>query len=338
MIKIVGDINFTDGFFDTGFGVGSRINSGNDPFQYLSRNTDDFWIGNFECVCSNISNKRGIYAKQFIINPSLLSSIVHLDIYGVANNHVMQHGGDAYQVLLQSIKDNGAQYVGSDIDRSIIFDYQTKKIGILAFNQRPENFSSTPLYWSMPEYKEIEFELAKLSDCDFRIAYVHWGNEFINYPYIDQKQLAHWMVDSGVDLIVGMHPHVLQGYEIYKGKYIFYSLGNFVFNMPWSNTRYSAIINLDVQNNFSVSYDYVHINNDYFPRIVNESEVPSINRFDYLNSLLDKQNENEVYYRKVFKYIAQYRRANYLYMVKNMYRFRLKDVLAIMIDYIKRKF
>lgn len=86
MIKIVGDINFADDFFDTGFGVGSRINSGNDPFQYLSRNTDDFWIGNFECVCSNISNKCGIYAKQFIINPSLLSSIVHLDVYGVAHS------------------------------------------------------------------------------------------------------------------------------------------------------------------------------------------------------------------------------------------------------------
>ena len=107
---------------------------------------------------------------------------------------------------------------------------------------RPENFSETPLYWSMPEYSEIEEEIEKLSGCDFRIAYVHWGNEFINYPYVDQKNLAHLMIDKGADIIIGMHPHVLQGFEVYKGKYIFYSLGNFVFNMPWTPTKYAELL------------------------------------------------------------------------------------------------
>ena len=202
MLRITGDINFTDGFFDTGFGVGSSIKSGADPFVNLDR--------------------------QFIISPDDMSHIRHFDLYGVANNHVMQHGCAAYENMLEYLKQRGCMYVGSKDRKSVVIEHQGKRIGIIAFSLRPENFSETPLYWSMPEYSEIEDEIEKLSGCDFRIAYVHWGNEFINYPYIDQKNLAHLMIDKGADIIIGMHPHVLQGFEVYKGKYIFYSLGNFV--------------------------------------------------------------------------------------------------------------
>lgn len=78
MLKIVGDINFTDGFFDTGFGVGSAIKRGLNPFDKLERNDADVWIGNFECVCSDSSHKNGIYKKQFIISPETISGISHL--------------------------------------------------------------------------------------------------------------------------------------------------------------------------------------------------------------------------------------------------------------------
>ena len=68
------------------------------------------------------------------------------------------------------------------------------------------------------------------NDC-FKIVYLHWGNEFVNCPSETQIKLAHWLVDLGFDLIVGMHSHVLQGFEEYKGKYIFYSIGNCLFDM-----------------------------------------------------------------------------------------------------------
>jgi len=73
MLKIVGDINFSDGFFDTGFGVGSRIKKGLNPFEYINRSSEDMWIGNCECVISDLSNKKGIYSNQFRISPSSLS-------------------------------------------------------------------------------------------------------------------------------------------------------------------------------------------------------------------------------------------------------------------------
>lgn len=337
MLRIIGDINFTDGFFDTGFGVGSSIAKGADPFAKLNRSKSDFWIGNFECVCSDVSDKDGIYMKQFRISPEDMSHIRHFDLYGVANNHVMQHGCAAYENMLDYLERSGCLYVGSKSRKSLIIKHQGKMIGIIAFSLRPENFSETPLYWSMPEYSEIEDGIGKLSGCDFRIVYVHWGNEFINYPYVDQKSLAHLMIDKGADMIIGMHPHVLQGFEVYKGKYIFYSLGNFVFNMPWTPTKYAAIVNVDFNGcQPEISWDYAKIGIDYFPRLLDENQVPEEFRFDYLNSLLQKADENERYYSNVFACMKKYRRSNYLDILHNVTKFKFSDLHSIVRDFVDR--
>ena len=132
MLKILGDINFSDGFFDMGFGVGSAIKKGFDPFAKLYRKRTDFWIGNLECVCANTSDKQGVYAKQFLISPRDLMHVKHLDLYGVANNHVMQHGESAYREMLWYLGDHGVQYVGSLERRSTTFFHEGKKVGIMA--------------------------------------------------------------------------------------------------------------------------------------------------------------------------------------------------------------
>ncbi len=338
MIKIVGDILFSDGSFDIGYGVGSLIEKNYDPFKNIYRKESDFWIGNFECVCSNTSNQKGVYRRQFRIEPKSLSNIKHLDMYGVANNHVMQHGDEAYREMLKYFDDNKIKYVGSKINKSKTFEHQDKKVGVISFSQRPEIFSVNPLYWSLPEYKELESEINKLSLCDFKIAYIHWGNEFINYPYIDQRQFAHWLVDSGIDLIIGMHPHILQGFEIYKEKYIFYSLGNFVFNMPWDPLKYSAIVNVDFNNEKAeVSYDYVELIN-YFPVVVNEKDIPKEFRFAYLNKLFnDKNIENEKYFAEIFAERKKYRKANYIDIASNLYKMNIIDTYSMLSDFVKRR-
>lgn len=335
MLRILGDINLTDGFFDTGFGVGSSIKNGAKPFTKLKKSDDDFWIGNFECVCASTSNKKGTHAKQFIISPDSLSHIKHLDLYGVANNHVMQHGDKAFNEMLRYFESINIQYVGSNNRKGTVFTQQGKRIGIIAFSQRPDNFTKEPLYWSLPEYEEIRHELTKLSDCDYKIVYVHWGNEFINYPYNDQKAFAHFLIDEGADLIVGMHPHVLQGYEIYKGKHIFYSLGNCVFNMAWEPTKYSIVVNVDLSSEPKVSYEYLRIEDDYFPRIV--KDVPDYYSMEKLNKLISNSFENEVYYKQVFTKAKEYKKANQKDIAKYIYKQNINDLFTMLCDYVKRK-
>jgi hypothetical protein len=65
---------------------------------------------------------------------------------------------------------------------------------------------------------------------DFKILNFHWGNEYVHIPSVAQRKMAYKFIESGADVIVGHHPHVIQPYEKYKGGHIFYSLGNFMFD------------------------------------------------------------------------------------------------------------
>lgn len=338
MIKIVGDINFSDGFFDTGLGIGTSIKNKKNPFSKLKKREGDLWIGNLECVVSKSSNKSGIYKKQFLVDPDNLGFANFIDYYNVANNHIMQHGEEAYKNTTDFLKKKKINYFGCQNQKTKCFNYKGKKISITGFSQRDEKFSKSPSYWYNPEYSEISEEFSKIIEHDFKIAYIHWGNEFINKPYNDQKKFARWLIDLGFDLIIGLHPHVLQGYEEYKGKRIYYSLGNFIFNMPLLSTRYSCVINLDFKGSeVQISNDYIHIERDNFPRVIDEKDMPNNLTFNLLNELIDNEVENEVYYNEVNNYVRKNRRANYKFIVRNFFNYKIKDIVDIFLDYIKRK-
>jgi poly-gamma-glutamate synthesis protein (capsule biosynthesis protein) len=77
--------------------------------------------------------------------------------------------------------------------------------------------------------------------------YPHWGTEYALTPNKKQVRLAHEWIDAGVDVIIGHHPHVIQSVEVYKDKYIFYSLGNFIFDQYFSfNTTHGIGVSAEV--------------------------------------------------------------------------------------------
>jgi len=338
MIHIVGDVCFSDGYFDSGFGVGSQISKGHNPFQHINFQSGDLWLGNMECVLSTQSNRYGIHRKQFRTDPSLLSGLHHLDIYSVANNHVMQHGIEAYAKMLNYIHESGSKYVGDLHTKSLIIPHQGYNIGILAFSQHDEKFIKPPAYWYQPELNEVASEYSKIAECEIRIAYIHWGCEFIDFPYIDQQQFAHWLIDTGFNLVVGVHPHVLQGYEKYKDGYIFYSLGNFLFNMPTQETRNSAVLHTEYhQDTLTVTFDYVSIDMTNCPRFVSEAEIPESIRFSSLNKKLRPYTENEVYFNTLFQNRARYRKQNKRFIMSSFFRYNYSDLIEIFGDYFNRR-
>lgn len=330
MIRILGDVCFADGYFDRGQGVGTSIINGADPFKYFYRNNKDFWIGNFECVCSE--NQR----EHFVITPEALGAVKHIDLYGIANNHIMQIGEDGFNDTITFLDHKGIKYAGSNDQKSICFEHEGHTVGFMAFSMRPDNFSEKPLYWHLPELSDIEREIESQRNCDFRIAFIHWGYEFINRPNIEQRQMAHWLIDSGIDLVVGMHPHVAQGAEVYKGKYIFYSLGNTVFNMPWEPTKYGLLVNVDLSGTVErVWSDYIKIESDFFPRIV--KDVPENFSRGYLDSLLAQTIENEQYFALVRKYTDEYTSVNRRSIAKRMMKMPIREKVALIADFAKRR-
>ena len=336
MLVFTGDINLTDWYFNAGFGIGTRIANGFDPFRKLERNANDLWVGNFEGVASNVTDSVGFAGEVFRVPPKVLQKLNHFDVYGLANNHAMQHGKEAYQQTFEAICGYGSKCFGADKQRSVIVKHQGKMVSITGMCLRIDDFTDDPSYWYNPEYKEIEKELKTLPEDAFKVLYIHWGNEYINRPSSAQKKFAHWLIDAGFDLIIGMHPHVLQGYEEYNGKYIFYSLGNFVFEMAWEPTKIGAIVKFDLDTKQS-SAEYIHIENDCTPVVVEESKIPAEWRLGYLNEVLKKEDNSEQYHAEISRNYTAYRKANHRYIINNMIKHPTLGN-SLLKDFIKRRF
>ncbi|MBR8719425.1 hypothetical protein IX307_000593 [Bacteroides pyogenes] len=337
MIYFTGDVNLTDWIFNVGFGIGTNIAKGLDPFKYLERKEGDLWIGNFEGVASPVSANKGIYSKAFRVEPEALENLHHMDIYGFANNHAMEHGGEAYSETVKSLEGYGSKVFGMRDRKSVLFEHQVQKCSITGMCLRIEATKEAPLYWYNPEYKEIEAELASLPADAFKILYVHWGNEYINRPSVAQKKFAHWLLDIGFDLIIGMHPHVLQGYEDYHSKRVYYSLGNCVFDMPSEQCKIGALVGLDFVDGKPIySEQYLHIDGECCPHVVTESNIPEEWRFGYLNERLKIDDNTEEYHSEIQKGYLVYRKANRMQLLGSAFS-HPGSFCGVLMDFIKRR-
>ena len=338
MLKFVGDINITDWDFNFGFGIGSRITQGYNPFIKIERAESDLWVGNFEGVVSDVTDKEGMASQVFRVGPDTLRNIPHLDIYGFANNHAMQHGKEAYGQTVDALTNFGCQVFGTNERRTIITEHQGKKISLTGCCFRIDEFSESPSYWYNPEYTYIEEEIASIPEDAFKVFFVHWGNEYINRPSSQQKKFAHWLIDTGFDLIIGMHPHVLQGYEDYKDKRIYYSLGNFVFDMVWEPCKYGAIVGVDLLGEKPVyKNEYIYIDGSCVPYVLPEEKVPEKYRFYYLNRCLLIEDNSEQYHNEIKRQYKFYSKANRRNVIKNIFRHPRFGV-SVLYDFIRRRF
>lgn len=140
----------------------------------------------------------------------------------VENNHSFDYLEDGYADTLSNLKKAGVRYTGL---------YSPATIDVNGYHVVMLSLSMVSTYYK-PEYQAtIESDIKKYRSDDKTIIIVnlHWGVETSGTPEKWQIEAAHSMIDAGADMIIGHHPHVLQGIEQYKGHYIVYSLGNFSF-------------------------------------------------------------------------------------------------------------
>lgn len=204
---------------------------------------DDWTIGNLECPITGLENAAD-KTKRFVFradeeNAAALARAGY-DCLVLANNHSMDYlSGGLYDTMM-NLKKNGLTTAGavenSTGDSACIFQKNGITVGLLAYSAfPPEGFfynrdKPSVQYISTMNVNRLEPDLAALADCDFTIVYFHWGVEYAPYRSESQEIMARAAIDAGADFVVGTHPHVLQDTEVYNGKYIYYSLGNFVFD------------------------------------------------------------------------------------------------------------
>lgn len=192
---------------------------------------DDLTIANLETVLSNETEKaeKFDYGNNYWFNgkPEYANILKagSIEVANLANNHTYDYGQKGYDATIKSLEDAGIYHFGySDI---LYKEVKGIKIGMVGFNQ----LGNVEQGLDMNVFKKEVREMTKKAraECDLVIANFHWGKEYKYQHEPLQTELAYLAIDSGADLVIGTHPHVLQPIEKYKGKYIAYSLGNFCF-------------------------------------------------------------------------------------------------------------
>ncbi|HMJ05500.1 MAG TPA: CapA family protein [Chthoniobacterales bacterium] len=211
-----------------GRSVGERIKAGVDPLAGIRPALERAGtkIVNLECVVSDHGSPAADRKFHFRAPLAAASALADagINVVGVANNHATDFGAEAQLDAVEHLRAAGLSVIGGSKDDAPAFQKiaNGSQIAMLALNDVAAGMLDRP---------RLARALAKAEgEARFVIALVHWGEE--NTPLVteQQRELARWLIDHGVDFIAGSHPHCLQPLDFYHGRPIIYSLGNLVFD------------------------------------------------------------------------------------------------------------
>jgi poly-gamma-glutamate synthesis protein (capsule biosynthesis protein) len=296
VISAVGDCTLgTDSNFGYTNSFTNVLDDNNRDFSYFFSGVydilsqDDLTIANLETTFTTATvrkekrfNFKGDYDYTNILKEGSVEAV------NLANNHTYDYLEQGYNDTIEALKDANINYFG--YENYSVVEAQGIKIGLAGITG-----------WSETEAKKntsAAIQYFRENDVDLIIISYHWGIEYEYEQNSIQKRIGEYAIDEGADLVLGHHPHVLQGIEEYNGKYIVYSLGNFVFG---GNKNPSDKDTMIFQQTFHFEDGYLissSINiipcslsgkseiNDYKPKILEGDEKSRVLEKIMANSLL----------------------------------------------------
>jgi poly-gamma-glutamate synthesis protein (capsule biosynthesis protein) len=246
-------------------------------------NSADAAFGNFEGTISNRGSNQGSQ-YSFRAKPEVVSGLqsANFKAISVANNHIFDWGRDALLDTIAFLKYFGIETAGAganyeQANSSSILNVKGTKIALFAYtNLYPDSLEATEKSAGISSFNSdalksrINF-LKQENKVDIIVVSFHWGDEYATSSNFLQKEIAHEIIDSGADLIIGHHPHVVEESEQYKGKWIFYSLGNFIFDQGFlKETMEGMAVKVFIKNKAigSVKIFKVKLNRFFQPEII----------------------------------------------------------------------
>lgn len=227
LLSFVGDNVLGDYKGASGETFNAKFSEVKGDFAYFSNGVrevlgnDDLTIGNMEGVLSDRELKNAFEKPFSFKGRSSYTQVLQdasIEALNLANNHSRDYGAQGFQDTKEHLLNAGFYTFGEGI--LSIVEVNGIKIGLAGHRG-----------WNLAIKSQVAKEIAELQSqgADFVIFTFHWGEEREHYPNGTQKQLGRFTLDSGADMVVAHHPHVLQGIEQYKDKKIIYSLGNFIY-------------------------------------------------------------------------------------------------------------
>lgn len=244
----------------------------------------DLALANYETVTIPNRSYSGFPRFNSPVETVETLSNAGFNIISTANNHSADQGREGIISTIDAIVANGMDYIGTSKDRDskpLILDIEGIEIGFLSYtfglNGLGSLLTSDELSYMVnlidEEKIQEDIEVLKDNEVDLIVSYIHWGNEYEREPSEYQQTLGRNMVDWGVNIVLGSHPHVVQKSEIIekdgKDNLIVYSMGNFISNqreitMGNSYTEDGVMINISIEKDFE-SNEVIISDIDYIP-------------------------------------------------------------------------
>ena len=260
----------------------AKIENGTDPFADIAPLLRDasFAAANLECTISNLGGPAQRYAFRA---PERSAQLLHgagFRAMGLANNHALDFGSAALRdcaarLFHEQVEPIGVEKTGTNACTPSIFSvFEGKNIAILAIND-----VGTPggaQIAAATDRADLNAAIANArSRANLVVCLVHWGTENSENVTDEQRELARWLIDRGVDLVVGSHPHCVQPLDVYHGCPIAYSLGNLVFDGAPSVSSWNrgALLEIDLDKSAEASSVCLIplVLKDGFPQLMNRS-------------------------------------------------------------------
>jgi len=312
----------------------------------------DIIICNLECVLARIGdppdkNKVLLHAKEESVE---LLKNAGFNAVSLANNHIMDFGYDSLVTTMKLLKENDIECTGAgknlyEARKPAFFDKDNLRIALLAY-AAPETWGGwsqrghqTHKDWiagvDKPGVAPFDLKLIKedidgaSKEADFLVVSIHWGDEYTYFPHPEILSDAHKIIDIGANLIIGSHPHVLQGYEEYHSGLIMYSLSNFLFPpyydendgelRKWGRkSRESVILRCEISRSKVLGYDLIPATQRRDEPVVVIPSLRTRNRILRKIEWLSKEYRRDDYYIRYVKLKGKKTRFRYVKSVLEM--------------------
>ena len=300
LISAVGDCTIgTDSNFGYQNSFIDVLNKNNKDYSYFFSKTidifknDDLSIANMEGTFTTSNQKvEKVFNFKGDMDYAKVFTSGSIEAVNLANNHTYDYGKQSYEDTIQALKDENIKYFG--YDNYYIYEVKDIKIGLAGITYYDDITESET---KNKTDKAINFFKDNNTDLIF-ISY-HWGIEHTEEQNDTQRTMGRYAIDKGADLVIGHGPHRLQGIEEYNGKYIIYSLANFVFGGNKNPSYKDTMIfqeNFHYENNklkettiklYPAKVSGVNNRNDYRPILLEGEEKDRV-----LNKILEHSNIN----------------------------------------------
>ena len=296
---------------------------------------DTYNILNLECPILKDSNnkkivKTGPHLKGHGESTKNILDHLNIDLLTLANNHIKDYGQKGISDTVKFCEDNGYDYVGvgrglKDSMSTFKFSYGKLKISIINVAENEWSSALSNDWGSHPfdiiENSRIIKNEKKGSDYVFLI--FHGGHEYYDLPSPNLKKNMRYLVEQGADLVVCHHSHCVSGYELYKEKYIFYGIGNFLFTKASKNEEWYKGVVLDLELNsekiIKAKPIFCLVNpDDYSIKVADDNNQKYFLRnFNILSSIIKNDKElnnrwNDFVEKKYIEYLSNWSPINHV--------------------------